>query len=77
MKNERLEDDASTDFSEISEDENQTGVTIRSLRTAHPDDWMSDEKADMVIYKVTKVINGKTAIDKRRKQKRLGNSRKQ
>ena len=38
MANDRLEDEASTDFSEISEDENQTSNTIRSLRTSHPDD---------------------------------------
>ena len=67
LKNERLEDDASTDFSEISDDEDQTGIAIRRLRTAHSDDWLSDEKADEVIYKVKKVINGKTAIDKKEK----------
>ena len=72
LKNERLEDDASTDFSEISEDENQTGVTIRSLRTAHPNDWLSDEKADEVIHKVTKVINGKAAIDEKEKAEAFG-----
>ena len=54
MKNERLGDDASTGFSEIIDDEDQTGITIRSLRTAHSDDWLSDEKAEEVIYKVKK-----------------------
>ena len=61
MANDRLEDEASTDFSEISEDENQTGNTIRSLRTLHPDDWMSEEKAIQVLHKLQKVINGNTA----------------
>ena len=61
MANDRLEDEASTDFSEISEDENQTGNTIRSLRTLHPDDWMSDEKATQVLHKLQKVINDNTA----------------
>ena len=76
LKNERLEDDASTDFSEISEDENQTGTTIRSLRTAHSDDWLSDEKAEEVIYKVKKVINSKTAMDKKEKADAVEKSRK-
>ena len=61
MANDRLEDEASTDFSEISEDENQTGNTIRSLRTLHPNDCMSDEKAIQVLHKLQKVINGNTA----------------
>ena len=61
MANDRLEDEASTDFSDISEDENQTSNTIRSLRTSHPDDWMSDEKASQVLHKLQKVINGNTA----------------
>ena len=34
LANNKLEDDASTDFSEISEDVNE----IRRLRTVHPDD---------------------------------------
>ena len=72
MTNGRPKDDASSDFLEISEDENQTDVTIRSLRTAHSDDWLSDEKADEVIYKVKKVINGKTAIDKKEKADAFG-----
>ena len=61
MANDRLEDEASTDFSEISEDENRTSYTIRSLRTSHPDDWMTDEKASQVLQKLQKVINGNTA----------------
>ena len=75
LTNDRLEDDASTDFSDISEDEYQTGVTIRSLRTAQADDWLSDEKSDEVIYKVKKVINGKTAIDKKEKADAFGKLR--
>ena len=72
MKNERLGDDASTDFSEISDDEDQTGITIRSLRTGNSDDWLSDEKAEEVTYKVRKVINGKTATDKKEKAEAFG-----
>ena len=62
----------STDFSEISDDEDQTGTTIRKLRTAHPDDWLSDEKAEGIIHKVRKVINDKTAIDKKEKADAFG-----
>ena len=62
LSNGRLEDDASTDFLEISEDKDQTNVTIRSQRTAHLDDWLSDEETDEIIYKVKNVINGKTAV---------------
>ena len=61
MVNDRLEDEASTDFSEISEDETQTSNTIRSLRTSHPDYWITDEKASHVLHKLQKVINGNTA----------------
>ena len=77
LKNERLGDDASTDFSEISEDEDQTGITIRSLRTAHSDDWLSDEKAEEIIHKVRKVINmTRLPPKKERKQMHLESSKK-
>ena len=72
MSNGRLEDDASTDFLEISEDKDQTNVTIRSQRTAHLDDWLSDEETDETIYKVKNVINGKTAVDKKEKADAFG-----
>ena len=72
LKNERLGDDTSTDFSEISDDEDQIGATIRRLRTAHPDDWLSDEKAEGIIHKVRKVINDKTATEKREKAEAFG-----
>ena len=49
LSNGRLEDDASTDFLEITEDKDQTNVTIRSQRTAHLDDWLSDEESDEII----------------------------
>ena len=45
LANNNLEDDASTDLSEISDDVDE----IRKLRTAHPDDWLSDEKATEVL----------------------------
>ena len=51
LTNSRPKDDASSDFLEISEDENQTDATIRSLRAAHSDDWLSDNKTDKVIDK--------------------------
>ena len=72
LKNERHGDDASTDFSEISDDEEQNSITIKRLRTAHSDEWLSDEKAEEIIYKVKKVINGKTAIDKKEKADAFG-----
>ena len=62
----------STDFSEISDDEDQTGTTIRRPRIAHSDDWLSDEKAEEIIHKVRKVINDKTATDKRKKADAFG-----
>ena len=67
MTNDRLEDEASTDLSKISEDEPQTSNTVRSLRTLHPDDWMSDEKAIQVLHKLQKVINGNTANNQGKK----------
>ena len=67
LKNERHRYDAYTDFSEISDDEEQNSITIRRLRTAHSDEWLSDEKAEEIIHKVKKVINGKTDIDKKEK----------
>ena len=57
----------STDFSEISDDKEQNSITIRRLRTAYSDEWLSDEKAEEIIHKVKKVINGKTDIDKKEK----------
>ena len=51
LTNGRPKDDASSDFLEISEDENQTDATIRSLGAAHSDDWLSDKNPDQVIYK--------------------------
>ena len=51
MTNGRPKDDASSDFLEISKDENQTDATIRSLGAAHSDDWLSDKNPDQVIYK--------------------------
>ena len=58
IENDRLEGEASTDFSDIRY---QTGNTIRSLRTSHPDDWMTDEEASQVLHKLQKVINCNTA----------------
>ena len=67
MKNERPGDDTSTDLSEISDDEEQNSITIRRLRTAYSDEWLSDEKAEEIIHKVKIVIYGKTDIDKKEK----------
>ena len=44
--NDKLEDNASSDMSEINEDEAQTDGAVRKLRTAHPDNWLTDEEAD-------------------------------
>ena len=68
MANNNLEDDASTDVSEISDDVDE----IRKLRTAHPEDWLSDEKATEVLRNVQIVINGnKTKNDKANATTRL------
>ena len=62
--NDKLNDDASSDMSEISEDEPQTGATVRKLRTSHPDDRLTDEKAEQTLKILQRVIQGNTA-DKR------------
>ena len=67
MKNERPGDDASTDFSEVSDDEEQNSITIRRLRTAYSDEWLSDEKAE----EMARLIS-----IKRRRQMHLRSSRK-
>ena len=54
LANDNLEDDASTDVSTISDDVNQ----IRILRTANPNDWLTDEKAFETLRNVQIVING-------------------
>ena len=55
-----LEDDASTDVSTISDDVNQ----IRILRTANPNDWLTDEKAFEILRNVQIVINGNKTKNK-------------
>ena len=57
----------STDFSDMSNDERESIITIRKLRTAHPDEWLSDEKAEEIVHMVKRVINGKTDTDKKEK----------
>ena len=54
LANDNLEDDASTDVSAISDDVNQ----VRILRTANPNDWLTDEKAFETLRTVQIVING-------------------
>ena len=60
IMNDKLEDDASSDMSEIDEDEPQTGGTVRKLRTSHPDDRLTDEEADQTLKKLQRVIQGNT-----------------
>ena len=60
MANSKLEDDASTDVSEISEDVNE----VRRLRTIHPNHWLSDERATKVLHNVQIVINGNKTKNK-------------
>ena len=60
IMNDNLNDDASSDMSEISEDEPQTGATVRKLRTSHPDDRLTDEKAEQALRTMKGVIQGKT-----------------
>ena len=59
--NDNLNDDASSDMSEISEDEPQTGGTVSKLRTSHPDDRLTDEKAEQTLKILQRVIQGTTA----------------
>ena len=58
--NDNLNDDASSDMSEISEDEPQASATVRKLRTSHPDDRLTDEKAEQDLRTMKGVIQGKT-----------------
>ena len=58
--NDNLNDDASSDMSEISEDEPQTGAKVRKLRTSHPDDRLTDEKAEQALKSLKGVIQGNT-----------------
>ena len=48
IMNDNLNDDVSSDMSEISEDEPQTGATVRKLRMSHPDDRLTDEEAEQI-----------------------------
>ena len=59
IMNDNLNDDALSDMSEISEDEPQTGATVRKLRTSHPDDILTDEKAEQALRTLEEVIQGK------------------
>ena len=56
LANDILEDDASTEVSTISKDVNK----VRMLRTSHPSDWLTDERAQEVIHNVQTVINRET-----------------
>ena len=60
IMNDNLNDDALSDMSEISEDEPQAGAAIRKLRTSHPDDRLTDEKAEQALRTMKGVIQGKT-----------------
>ena len=61
IMNDNLNDDASSDMSEISEDEPQTGATVRKLMTSHPDDRLTDEKAEQTLKILKRIIQGNTA----------------
>ena len=60
IMNDKAEDDASSGMSEVEEEEPQAGRTVRNLRTIHPDDWLTDEKADQTLDKLKKGIQGNT-----------------
>ena len=60
MMNYDHDDNASSDMSEVDEDEAMTGTTVRKLRTAHPDDRLTDEKAEQDLRTIKGVIQGKT-----------------
>ena len=60
IMNDNLNDNASSDMSDISEDEPQAGAAIRKLRTSHPDDRLTDEKAEQALRTMKGVIQGNT-----------------
>ena len=62
LANSKLEEYASTYVSEISDDVNE--IRRLRLRTVHPDDWLSDEKATEVLRNVQIVINGNRTKNK-------------
>ena len=60
IMNDNLNDDASSDMSEISEDEPQASATVRKLRTSHPDNRLTGEKAEEALRTIKGVIQGNT-----------------
>ena len=71
--NDKLNDDASSGMSEIWEDEPQASATVRKLRTSHPDDRLTDEKAEEALRTIKRVIQGNT--DERQDEKAKAVSR--
>ena len=59
IMNDNLNDDASSDMSEISEDEPQAGATVREMRTSNPEDILTDEKAEDALRILEKVVQNK------------------
>ena len=47
-------------MSEVDEDEAMTGTTVRKLRTAHPDDNLTDDKAEQDLRTIKGVMQGIT-----------------
>ena len=47
-------------MSEVDEDEAMTGTTVRKLRTAHPDDNLTDDKEEQDLRTIKGVIQGIT-----------------
>ena len=76
LRNMSMNTSTSTDFSEISDDEEQNSITIRRLRTVYSDQWLSDEKAEEIIHKVKKSSLARLTSIKRRRHMHLRSSRK-
>ena len=69
IMNDKLNDDASSGMSEIWEDEPQASATVRKLRTSHPDDRLTEEKAEQDLRTMKGVSKVKLMKTKTGKQK--------
>ena len=64
LTNDRLINDAPAECLEASQKGSRTDNAIRSLKVSHSNGWLSNEKPDEIIYKVTQTVNDKRTNDK-------------
>ena len=76
IMNANLDEDALSDISEVSEDDPQTGATVRKMRTSNPEDVLTDEKAEQVLRTLEEVIQNRANKNRTKKQRQCQNFRK-